>query len=70
MPIPDDTEKNKHDKKHEVNKNKSILLQKIENKDKRKMSKNEQRPTQDIVLSVIYQSIYNNATSFMNIIFI
>jgi len=49
----DDAEKNKN-KKHEVNKEKSILLQKIENKNKWKISKDEQSPTQEIVLSVIY----------------
>lgn len=49
----EDTKKDKN-KKHEVNKNKSILLQKIENKNKWKMPQNEQGPTQDTVLSVIY----------------
>lgn len=52
LPI-DDTEKDKY-KKHEVKKNKSILLQKIENKNKWKMPENEQAPTQDVVLSVRY----------------
>ncbi|TGZ56572.1 Alpha-1,3-mannosyl-glycoprotein 2-beta-N-acetylglucosaminyltransferase [Temnothorax longispinosus] len=48
LPI-DDTEKDKH-KKHETNK-KSILLQKIENNNKWKVSQNEQGPTQDTILS-------------------
>ncbi|XP_071563160.1 alpha-1,3-mannosyl-glycoprotein 2-beta-N-acetylglucosaminyltransferase [Temnothorax nylanderi] len=48
LPI-DDTEKDKH-KKYETNK-KSILLQKIENKNKWKVSQNEQGPTQDTILS-------------------
>lgn len=52
LPI-DDTQKDKY-KKNEANKNKSILLQKMETKNKWKMSQNEQRPTQDTVLSVIY----------------
>lgn len=46
----DDTQKDKY-KKHEANKDKSILLQKMDTKNKWKMSQNEQRPTQDTVLS-------------------
>jgi len=53
----DDTEKNKH-KKYEATKDKSILLQKIENKNNWKISKNEQGSTQDAVLSVIYINLY------------
>jgi len=53
----DDTEKNKH-KKYEATKDRSILLQKLENKNKWEISKNEQESTQDAVLSVIYINLY------------
>ncbi|KAL0102038.1 hypothetical protein PUN28_018529 [Cardiocondyla obscurior] len=46
----DGTEKDKY-KKYEANKDKSILLQKIENKNKWKISPNEPMSTQDIALS-------------------
>lgn len=42
------------DKKHGVSKFDSILLQKIENNIDQRKSKNEQKPTHDTILSVIY----------------